>query len=86
MLLKKQSQNKQTVIQKSDKDNFIVIVERDKYIKKRRNFLSDQSKFQKTAVKDENFLNFITSQEKPLIKFMKGLLTLTTFPKKHESI
>ena len=32
------------------------------------NFLSDQSKFQKTAVKDENFLNFITSQEKHIDK------------------
>ena len=34
-------------------------------------FLSDQSKFQKTAVKDDNFLNFITSQEKCIDKIHK---------------
>ena len=38
------------------------------YIKKVENFLSDQSKFQKTAVKDE---------KNALKKFIKGLLTLT---------
>ena len=36
-------------------------------------FLSDQSKFQKTAVKDDNFLNFITSQEKRINKICKKL-------------
>ena len=35
------------------------------------NFLSDQSKFKKTAVKDDNFLNFITSQEKSTDKIYK---------------
>ena len=58
------SQNKQIVIQKSDKGNFIVIVDRDKYVEKVETFLSDQSKFQKIAAKDDKFLNFITSQEK----------------------
>ena len=28
------------------------------------NFLSDESKFQKITLKDDNFLNFITSQDK----------------------
>ena len=52
----------QIVIQKSDKGNSIVIVDRDKYIEKMENFLSDQSKFQETALKDDNFLNFITKK------------------------
>ena len=56
------SQNNQIVIQKSDKGNSIVIVDRDKYIEKMENFLSDQSKFQETALKDDNFLNFITKK------------------------
>ena len=43
---------------------YIVIVDRDKYMEKMENFLSDESKFQKNAFKDNNFLNFITSQEK----------------------
>ena len=62
------SQNKQIIIQKSDKGYSIVIVDRDKYIEKIENFLSDQSKFHKTDVKDDNFLNFVTSQEKPIEK------------------
>ena len=33
-------------------------------MEKMENFLSDESKFQKNAFKDNNFLNFITSQEK----------------------
>ena len=64
---------KQILLQKSDKGNSIVIVDRDVHIKKMENFLSDESKFQKTTVKDENFFNFITSQEKQ-VKFIKNLL------------
>ena len=44
------SQNKHIVIQKSDKGNSIVIVDRNKYIKKMSNFLSNQTKFQKATV------------------------------------
>ena len=62
------------VIQKCDKCNSIVIVDRAKYIKKIKNFLNYQSKFQKTAVKDDNFLNFITSQKKRIDKIHKNLV------------
>ena len=62
--LKNMSQNKQTVIQKSSKVNSKVIVERDMYIKKMDSFSSNPSKSQKTAVKDNNFFNSITSQKK----------------------
>ena len=47
--IKNLSQNKQIVIQKSDKGNSIVIIDRVKYIEKMENFLS-QSKFQKTTI------------------------------------
>ena len=76
------SQNKQIVIQKSEKDNSIVIVNRNKYIEKIENFLSDKSKFQKTAVKNDNFLNFITSQEKHIDKIFKKFMTLPACLKK----
>ena len=66
------SQNKQIVIQKSGKVNSIVIV--NKYIEKIEKFLSDQSKFQKTAVKDDCFLNFITSQEKRIDKIYEKVV------------
>ena len=38
------------------------------------NFLSDHSKLLKTALKDDNFLNFITSQEKRTDKIYKELV------------
>ena len=72
--LKNLSQNKQFVIQKSDKGNSIVIVDRVKYIEKMENFLSDQSKFQKITIKDDNLLNFITSQQKRIDKIYKKLV------------
>ena len=56
---------------------------RKTYIKKVGE-LSDQSKFQKIAVK--NLFKFITSQENTLMKFIKSLLTLTACPKKHEDL
>ena len=82
----KNLRNKQIVIEKSDKDNSIVVVDRDKYIEKMENILSDQSKFQKIALKDDNFLNFITSQKNALIKFIKSLLTRISCLKKHENM
>ena len=41
--LKNRSQNKQIVIQKSEKCNYIDIVDREKYVEKMKNFLSDQN-------------------------------------------
>lgn len=52
---------------------YIVIVDRDKYMEKMENFLSDESKFQKIAVKDDNCFNFNTSQEKYINKICKKL-------------
>ena len=44
-------------------------------------FLSDQSKFQKTAVKDDSFLNFITSQEKHIDKIYQKLIDSNSMSK-----
>ena len=56
------SQNKH-IIQKCDKGNSIVVVDRGKYIKKMENILSKQSKFRKATLKDD-FLNYIYYQER----------------------
>ena len=37
-------------------------------------FLKDQSKFQKIALKDDNFWNFVTSKQKPINKSYKKLV------------
>ena len=72
--------------QKSDKGNSKVIIARVNYIQKMEKFLSDSSKFQKTTPKDDKFLNFVTSQEKRMIKFKKSFLTLTACLKKHKDV
>ena len=58
----------------TDRGNTIVTIDRDKYIEKMESFLSDQSKYQKTAVKYENFFNFITSQNKHIDENYKKLV------------
>ena len=50
------------------------------------NFLSDQSKFRKTAVKDKDFSNLLSFKKNASIKFIKSLMTLTACVKKHEDI
>ena len=82
MKTRTKSQNKHTIIQKSDKGNSIVIVDRDKYIETIENFLSGQNKFQKIALKDDNFLNFITSQGKRSDKFYKKLVDYNSMSEK----
>ena len=62
--MKNLSQLKHIAIQKFHKGSSVVIVDRDKNIKKMVNFLNGQSKSQKKAAKDDDFLNFIISQEK----------------------
>ena len=58
------SKNKDIVIQKSDKGNSVVIVDKDTYIKRMENLLSDQRKFEKVTLKNDAFLNFVVNQEK----------------------
>ena len=48
--------------------------------------LSDQTEFQKIALMDDNILTILLPvKENALIKFIKGLLTLTACLKKHEN-
>ena len=58
------SKNKDIVIQKSDKGNSVAIVDKDTYIKRMGNLLSDQRKFEKFTLKSDAFLNFVVNQEK----------------------
>ena len=58
------SKNNDFVIQKSNKDKSVVLVDKDKYIKRMENLLSDQRKFEKITWKIDAFLNFVVNQEK----------------------
>ena len=49
------NKNKHIVIQKLDKGNYVVIVDKDTHIKIMENFLSDQRKFEKVTLKHDAF-------------------------------
>ena len=58
------SKNKDIVIQKSDKGNSVVIVDKETYIKRTENILSDERKFGRVTLKNDTFLNFVVNLEK----------------------
>ena len=68
------SKNKDLIIQKSDKGNSVVIVQRQDYLEKMNDILSDQKKFSKVSLKDDTLLNFDISQEKHVDKVLKKLV------------
>ena len=65
------SENKDLIIQKSDKGNSVVIVQRQDYLDKMNDILSDQNKFSKVSLKDDTLLNFAINQEKYVDKVLK---------------
>ena len=56
--LKNLSKDKDLIIQKSDKGNCCYIVQRQDYLEKMNDILSDQKKFSKVNLKDDTLLNF----------------------------
>ena len=68
------SKNKDIIIQKSDKGNSAVIVDKDTYIKRMENLLSDQRNFEKVTLKNDAFLNFVVNQENPIDTIFKNLV------------
>ena len=65
------SKNKDLIIQKSDKGNSVVIVQRQDYLQRMNDILSDQKKFSKVSLKDDTLLNFAINQEKHVDKVLK---------------
>ena len=65
------SKNKNLIIQKSDKGNSVVIVDREDYIRKMNDILNDKKKFWKINMKDNTLLNFAINQEKHVDKLRK---------------
>ena len=71
--LKTLSKNKDSIIQKSDKGNSIVLINKSDYLDKMYNILSDSKKFVKSSVVDDKHLNFIIGIEKKLTIYLKKL-------------
>ena len=71
--LKKLSSNKDIIVQKADKGNSVVLVNKVDYIHRMKELLSDGSKFKKIDIKSGKEINFLLQQEKRLIEFLKSI-------------
>ena len=66
--------NKNIVIQKSDKGNSVVIVNKADYLDKMENPLNDVGKFEKINLRNDGILNFAVNQEKLVDNILKKLV------------
>ena len=67
------SKNGSLIIQKSDKGNSIAIIDKDDYLQKMQNILSDSSKFSEVFVTNEKHLDFLVNIEKQITDLLKQL-------------
>ena len=74
------SENKDIVIQKSGKENSVVIVKKNTYIKRMKNLLNDQRKIETTALKKSAFLNFVVNLKKRIDTIFKNLVHFNSMP------
>ena len=64
--------NKNIVIQKADKGNTVVIIDKEKYIQGVKNVISDSSKFIPLNILPENHINYIVNIEKKFWKLFNN--------------
>ena len=90
--LQQLSSNKDIVIQKSDKGNSVVIVNRKDYIERMQSLVNDNTKFEKLNVKDGKDYNFMVKVKglcvifhEPLMQSYPYIVT-NNYPKKIENI
>ena len=70
--LDKLSKNKNLVVQKADKGNSVVLVDRDVYVKHMENILKDKTNFEKVDIKTRT-LNFQVNHQKRINDTLKRL-------------
>ena len=71
--LKTLMRNKNIVIQKADKGNTVVIMDKEKYIQGVKNVISDSSKFIPLKIPPEDYINYIVNVEKKFRKLFNNL-------------
>ena len=70
--LKDLSSRKDIIIQKADKGNSVVILNKTDYIKRMTEMLSDIDKFKKLILKPGKELNLLLKHKDKLVSFLKG--------------
>ena len=73
MALKDLIKNRDFVIQKPDKGNTVVILNKNDYISRMEVILNDSSKFQKVSIDQNKVLNYIVHMENRIIDVLKKL-------------
>ena len=76
------TKNKNLVIQKADKGNTVVIINKNDYKTKIKNILSDSTKFKKLEFGDNKQLTFLINSEKKLKDIIKPLYQKQCLTKK----
>ena len=65
--------NKDIIVQKADKGNTVVILNRKDYVCKMKNILNDKSKFQKVYIDHGKILNHFIHMENRVTNVLKSL-------------
>ena len=78
--LKSLTLNKDLIIQKADKGNAVVILNRTSYVERMNDILSDQSKFKPIDIKEGKEIRFIEQKEILVKKTLKRLLDERKIP------
>ena len=73
---------KNLVIQKSDKDNFVVIAGKTEHLDKMETLLKDPHKFEKINLKNDRIVSFAVNQEKRFDDIFKKPVVLIVYLKK----
>ena len=73
MALKDLHKNRDLVIQRADKGNAVVILNKNNYISKMKAIFSDSSEFQELSIDQNNVLNHIVHMENRIIDVLKKL-------------
>ena len=74
------------VIQKADKDNTIVILDKDSYLKSVETLLKDSSKFKNIPTAPDKDLNYIINSEKGVTDLLKKLRNNTAYEETYNKL
>ena len=80
--LKNLSKNPDIVIQKSDKGNSVVILDKKVYLEKMKEMLNKNDQFLKLSIQEEKHYNFLINLEKKIREPLKELYQLDIIDKK----
>ena len=86
MALKDLFENRVLVIQKADRGNTVIILNKNDYISRMKVILNDSSKFQKLRIDQNKLLSHIVHMKNRIIEILKKLKKKTISENKYEDL